>query len=117
LNRVGPSGGLFTSELYQHDRGAATLFIPVEGEVRDIGRVEHVVVPAAELAVVAHRGSLADIDLTYGALGSYVTEHEISVEGPLREYYVRDPHETANPVEWATEIGWPIFRADANPSS
>jgi DNA-binding transcriptional MerR regulator len=112
LDQTGPSGGLYASDLFQQDRGEATVFIPVEGAVRSVGRVEPLVVPAAELAVMSHHGSLDDIDLTYGELGSYTTRHEISVDGPLREYYLRDAHDTPDSSEWETEIGWPIFRAD-----
>jgi DNA-binding transcriptional MerR regulator len=113
LPTTGPAGGLFAGDLYQHDRGQATVFIPVGDTVHPIGRVVPLVVPAAELAIAVHQGSLADVDITYGALGSYATTHEISVEGPLREYYVHDLYDTPNPDEWETEIGWPIFRADA----
>jgi DNA-binding transcriptional MerR regulator len=113
LRRAGPSGGLYAGELFQEDRGKATVFIPVEGGAPEIGRVRLLTVPAAELAVVTHRGALTDIDLTYGELGSYAMRHELSVEGPLREYYLRDPQEAARPEDWVTEIGWPIFRADA----
>lgn len=112
LHATGPSGGLYPSELFQRDRGEATVFIPVHGPVRAIGRVAPVVIPAAELAVISHSGSLADVDLTYGKLGSYATTHEISVDGPLREYYLRGAIDTPDPADWATEIGWPIFRAD-----
>jgi DNA-binding transcriptional MerR regulator len=111
LQQTGPSGGLYASELFQHDRGEAMVFIPVEGALRPTGRVESLVVPGAELAIVTHRGSLADVDLTYGDLGAHVTRHELSVEGPLREYYLRGPHHTLNPDTWVTEVGWPIFRA------
>ena len=52
----------------------------------------------------------SDIDLTYGELGAYVMKHEISVDGPLRENYLRGITETADTAEWDTEIGWPIFR-------
>jgi len=113
LRPTGPSGGLYASELFQHDRGEAIVFIPVEGFVHAVGRVAPYVVPAAELAVVTHHGS--DVDLTYAELGSYTTRHEISVDGPLREYYLRDSHDTPDPAGWETEIGWPIFRADGNP--
>jgi DNA-binding transcriptional MerR regulator len=115
LRATGPSGGLFESELFQHGRGEATVFIPAEGIVRSIGRVIPFIVPAAELAVVMHHGSLTDIDITYGELGAYATVHEISIEGPLREYYLVGANETANPEEWLTEVGWPIFRSDGNP--
>ena len=52
---TGPSGGVYASELFQHDRGEATVFIPVEGSVRAIGRVTPVAIPAAELAVITHQ--------------------------------------------------------------
>jgi DNA-binding transcriptional MerR regulator len=113
LAATGPSGGLFASEIFQHDRGEATVYIPVNGEPRALGRVESLVVPAAELAVVTHHGSLADIDITYGALGSYATRFELSVDAPLREIYVRDAFDTPDENAWETEVGWPIFRADA----
>jgi DNA-binding transcriptional MerR regulator/effector-binding domain-containing protein len=113
LHSTGPGGGVYASELFQHERGEATVFIPVEGGVRAIGRVTPVTVPAAELAVVGHHGSLSDADLSYATLGSYATRHEISIDGPLREYYLRGAADTPDEAEWRTEIGWPIFRADA----
>jgi DNA-binding transcriptional MerR regulator len=111
LHAAGPCGGLYESELLQHDRGQATVFVPVRGPVRAIGRVAPVVIPAAELAVISHPGSLDDVDITYGKLGSYATTHEISVDGPLREYYLRGAIDSPDPAGWSTEICWPIFRA------
>jgi DNA-binding transcriptional MerR regulator/effector-binding domain-containing protein len=115
LRVTGASGGVYASELFQHDHGEATVFIPVEGGVRAIGRVTPVLIPAAELAVISHRGSLSDADLSYATLGSYATRHEISIDGPLREYYLRGAQDTPDEAEWRTEIGWPIFRADSRP--
>ena len=59
-----------------------------------------------------HDGPLAGIDLTYGELGAYVMRHEIGVDGPLREHYVRGLLDTDDESDWVTEIGWPIFRSD-----
>jgi DNA-binding transcriptional MerR regulator len=115
LHATGPSGGLYGSELFQHGRGQATVFIPVEGMVRSIGRVVPFIVPAAELAVLLHQGPPTDIDITYGELGAYAAAHEISIEGPLREYYLVDAQETPDSEKWKTEIGWPIFRSDGEP--
>ncbi len=112
LRATGPSGGLYQSELFQHGRGEATVFIPVDGAMRSIGRVVPFTVPAAELVVLTHAGTLDDVDITYGELGSYATTHEISIEGPLREYYLVGANESPNAATWRTEIGWPIFRSD-----
>ena len=49
------------------------------------------------------------MDRAYGALAAYVTDHALGVEGPIREYYLIGPHETADENQWRTEIGWPIF--------
>jgi effector-binding domain-containing protein len=102
---------MYAGEIFQHGRGEATVFIPILGAARAVGRVEHLVVPTAELAVVLHRGSLSDIDLTYGELGAHVMRHEISVEGALREYYLVGFLDAEEPDRWETEIGWPIFRS------
>jgi hypothetical protein len=67
---AGPPAGVYASEIFQHGRGDATVFIPTDGTARAVGRVERLVVPPAELAIMLHRGSLADGDLTYGELGA-----------------------------------------------
>jgi effector-binding domain-containing protein len=107
-----PIGGLFATELLEDELGEALVYVPVDGEVRPVGRIDAVVVPGAELAVAVHRGPLQSIDLTYGDLGTYAERHEIGVDGPLREFYLRSPLDVAEDDEWVTEVGWPIFRAD-----
>jgi DNA-binding transcriptional MerR regulator/effector-binding domain-containing protein len=112
LSTTGPCGGLYAGEIFQHGRGQATVFLPVSGSVRTVGRVVSLVIPAAELAVMRHDGALENIDLTYGELGGYVMRHEIGVDGPLRENYLRGFLDSDDPGQWETEIAWPIFRSD-----
>jgi DNA-binding transcriptional MerR regulator len=113
LTPTGVPGALFGFEIFARDHGAATVFIPVDGDVRLVGRVRPMMIPAAELAVTRHHGPHDDIDLDYSALGEYATRHEISVEGPLREYYDRFYWDTKDSTQWLTTLCWPIFRADA----
>jgi DNA-binding transcriptional MerR regulator/effector-binding domain-containing protein len=115
LEPSGPPGGMFASELFQDGRGEATVFIPVAGEVRSIGRVAPLTMPGAELAVTVHRGGLSGIDIAYGQLAAYVMSHEIAVDGPLRERYPLGLLDTPDSECWETEIGWPVFRADGRP--
>jgi DNA-binding transcriptional MerR regulator len=112
LRPSSPSGGLFSSDIFQHERGEAVVFIPIDGDLRAIGRIASMVIPAAELAVMVHCGSHTEIDVTYGALGTYVTEHALGVDGPVREYYPVDAHSADDATLWRTEIGWPIFRIE-----
>ena len=107
LVRTGAPGGTFAMELFELERGEATVFVPIAGEVRAVGRTELSTIPAAELAITEHRGAHHDIDVSYGALGAYVTAHAIGVEGPVRESYLVDSRSPA--AEWRTELGWPVF--------
>jgi DNA-binding transcriptional MerR regulator len=110
LPTAGPAGGIFSNELFCHELGQATIFVPCHGVVRPIGRVIPLVVPAAELATTVHDGPYADIDRAYGALATHVTRHALAIDGPIREYYLVGQHETSDESEWRTEIGWPIFQ-------
>lgn len=113
MRASGPAGGIFAGELFTDERGQATVFVPTASEVPRLGRVEPVLVPAAELAVTEHRGSLADVDRAYGALAAYVASHELRVDGPIREYYLVGRQDTADENAWRTEICWPIFSTGA----
>jgi DNA-binding transcriptional MerR regulator len=107
---AGPAGGIFSNALFSDARGEATIFMPCGGAVRPMGRVVPLVVPAAELAMIMHAGPHTDIDLAYGALASYVAQHALAIDGPIREYYVVGPHDTSDETAWRTEIGWPVFQ-------
>jgi DNA-binding transcriptional MerR regulator len=106
----GPGGAMYANDLFSHERGEATVFLPCDAPVRATGRVTALVVPEVELALTVHPGPHSDdIDLAYGSLATYVTDHALAVEGPIREYYPVGPHETSDEAQWRTEIGWPIF--------
>lgn len=110
-----PAGGIFSTDLFTHERGPATIFVPCAGPLRPMGRVDALVVPAVELATIVHRGPHTNIDLAYGTLGAYVAEHALAVDGPIREYYPVGRHQSAQPAEWRTEICWPIFHTGPAP--
>jgi DNA-binding transcriptional MerR regulator len=109
LTATGPVGGLYDNELFTHERGDVAVYIPV-AHPPTRGAVQPMVIPAGELAVTVHHGPHDDIDVTYAALGTYVTEHALAVAGPVHEIYLVGPRDTDNSAAWRTEIGWPIFR-------
>jgi DNA-binding transcriptional MerR regulator len=106
----GPSGGLYPTELYTHEIGEVTLFVPVVGRLRNVGDVFARELPPAELAVAVHRGALREADRTYAPLGTHVVERAIAVSGPIRESYVTTSDDVGDESQLVTEIGWPIFR-------
>lgn len=107
--RDGPDSALYSSEFFEEEVGDVVAFVPISGEATPPGRVELLDVPAAELAVSLHRGSFEDLDQAYAALGAYVAERAIGVEGPIREHYVVSPYDTRDHAKYQTEVGWPVF--------
>ena len=106
---AGHGGAIYANDLFSYARGEATVFVPCAEPVRATGRISRLVVPEVELAVTVHAGAHTDADLAYGSLATYVTDHALAVEGPIREYYVSGPNDTPDEDQWRTEIGWPIF--------
>ncbi|RAG81966.1 MerR family transcriptional regulator [Streptacidiphilus pinicola] len=115
LASEGPAGGIFSTDLFTHERGPATIFVPCTGPLRPMGRVDALVIPAVELATIVHRGPHSNIDLAYGTLGAYVAEHALAVDGPIREYYPVGRRESSDTAQWRTEICWPIFHTGPAP--
>jgi len=105
-------GGLYDRALFLESRGSATLFAPAPDSAHPPAGVRAEVLPQAEFAVLTHAGGHDGIDRSYGALGSYVNEHLISHQGPIREHYLGAT--PAAPFTFtATEICWPIFSTTA----
>lgn len=117
LSRSGPDGALYPGEWFEDEVGDVVAFMPVSGDVdvKRAGRAQPYVVPAAELAVLLHRGPLRDLDQTFAALGAFVFERAIAVDGPIREYYLVTSFETQDEASLQTEVAWPIFQTAVQP--
>jgi len=113
MRATGPAAGMFAGELFADECGEATVFVPTANEIPRLGRVEPIVVPAAELATIEHTGSLADVDRAYGALAAHVASHELQLDGPIREHYLVGRQDTADEKQWRTEVCWPVFSTGA----
>jgi DNA-binding transcriptional MerR regulator len=113
LTPSGAAGGVYADELFADGRGQATVYLPVDRDLPELGRVRVRELPPAELAVVTHAGPEAGIDRAYGALATYVTRHALAVAGPIREFYPVGRQQSADAGAWRTEIGWPIFETGA----
>jgi effector-binding domain-containing protein len=111
----GPPGAVIANEFFSDERGEITMFLPVAGSVRPVGRVAPTLLPGTELATIVHRGSHDDVDRSYGALASYVSQRALAVDGPIRERYLVGRHDTPHETRWRTEIGWPIFDTADSP--
>ena len=112
--RGGPNGALYPSELFEEEVGEVTAFIPVAATTEGAGsappgRVQIVEIPGAEYALAIHEGAFANLDQTYGALGTYVAEREIGLRGTIRENYLVTFEQTEDESAHRTEVCWPVF--------
>ena len=109
VTALGTPGGYYADELFTEELGEATVFIPVRAGMAAAGRVRTLELPAGEWAVTTHVGHHGGIDRTYGALGTYVSERLLAIDGPVRENYLGDNQDG----QAVTEICWPIFRTSS----
>jgi DNA-binding transcriptional MerR regulator/effector-binding domain-containing protein len=115
IDIVGSSGALYAQEFFEVEFGEVIAFVPIRGDRSNTfrGRAQLFEVPASDLAVMTHYGSFADLDRTYGALGTIVAERGIGIEGPIREHYLVTETETEDVSQHRTEVGWPVARTVA----
>jgi DNA-binding transcriptional MerR regulator len=109
---AGPPGGIFDHELFADEVGECTVYLPVVAAIESRGRAVAIALPRRSLAIATHRGPHRDIDLTYAALGTHVTEQQIDAGGPVHERYLTSELDGADPQHWRTEVGWPITVTD-----
>jgi DNA-binding transcriptional MerR regulator len=102
-----PGGGLYATELFTDEIGESVIYVPISKPLEGSGRVRTIEIPAAELAVVEHRGALAGSGASYAALGKYVAERALGAGGPIRERYAEVLGTTTEDTV-LTEICWPI---------
>lgn len=108
LAPTGPGGALYDHAFFEQSRGEVVAFVPVTATPTARDGVGPFVVPAARLAVARHAGPFDDLDRTYGSLGTAVTEAGLGTAGPIRERYLVSPAESADPLDWRTEVCWPV---------
>jgi DNA-binding transcriptional MerR regulator len=105
--RGGPDAALYSTGFFEAHVGDVVAFVPVTRDIAVVNPVELVDIPAADLAVLVHRGPFADLDQAYAALGTFVAERVLAVDGPIREHYL-DPDADDDPDALCTEVCWPI---------
>jgi DNA-binding transcriptional MerR regulator len=108
-HRAGPDGALYFGEFFTADAGEVVAFVPVASDARGAGRAERFELPATELAVTVHCGPGGGLDETYGALGTFVAERAIGLDGPIRENYLVTADDTDDESRHRTEVCWPVF--------
>jgi hypothetical protein len=104
LQTTGPAGEIFSDELFTEARGEATVFVPRTDRLQPIGRINPVIVPAAELATIVHLGTHTEIDRSYGALAT-CRRARARDPGAAMGVLPHRPRQHPDQAEWRTRIG------------
>ncbi|WP_433205197.1 MerR family transcriptional regulator [Dactylosporangium sp. CS-047395] len=104
---AGPAGCTYSTEFFEQDEGDVVAFVPVLPGVLG-GDPRALTLPARRYAVAVHAGPFSDCDLTYGALGAHVAEHDKALPEPIVEQYLVGPQHTDDPERYRTEVCWPV---------
>jgi DNA-binding transcriptional MerR regulator len=84
----------------------------VSGAPQDEAAWVRACLPAGELlACVIYRGDYPQIGSAFATLGRWLLASGYEATGPCREVYHRSPAHTDNPVEYVTEIQYPVTQA------
>jgi hypothetical protein len=70
------------------------------GEAHDFAVTHAEAARHDELAITVRVGNDSDIGRDYGSPATNVADHALTVEGPIREYYVVGPNETPDESLW-----------------
>ncbi|MEV0683771.1 MerR family transcriptional regulator [Nocardia sp. NPDC050378] len=111
----GIAGATYSTEFFTDESGEVSAYLPLPAGTKLLPPpgLELTDMPARRYAVAVHTGAFDDFDRTYGALGSYVAEHdEALADEPIRERYLVGPQHTDNPAEYRTEVCWPITEGE-----
>ncbi|MBT3166230.1 MerR family transcriptional regulator [Streptomyces sp. Vc74B-19] len=103
-----PPGGRYAHELFTEGHGHATVYLPAEAPLPPDApdTVRELLLPGRTAAVATHQGPHDDLDLTYGAVGSYAARHGLRSRDLVEEVYLVGPRDTDQPERWRTLVAW-----------
>lgn len=81
--------------------------IPVKGPVTAPEGMVYREIPAEEAVTAIHKGHYRDIEPTYHAIFAWMKANGKNMNGPIRETYLNDPHQTQE-AELLTEVAIPV---------
>ena len=109
-----PPGGRYDHRLFTEGHGPATVYLPADAPLPPgaPATVRELHLPRRTAAVATHCGRHDDLDLTYGAVGSFAARHGLRSQAVVEEVYLVGPRDTDQPDRWRTLVAWLIVPED-----
>ncbi|MFH8693736.1 MerR family transcriptional regulator [Streptomyces chartreusis] len=110
-----PAGGRYEHELFTEGHGRATVYLPADVPLPPGApdTVRELRLPRRTAVVATHLGPHDDLDLTYGAVGSFAARNGLRAQSIVEEVYLVGPRDTDEPDRWRTLVAW-LVEPDAD---
>ncbi|GGX66351.1 MerR family transcriptional regulator [Streptomyces minutiscleroticus] len=114
-----PPGGRYEHELFTEGHGRATVYLPAEVPLspKAPATVRELQLPRRTAAVAVHTGPHDDLDLTYGAVGSFAARNGLRSQDLVEEVYLVGPRDTGHPDRWRTLVAWLVAPDTGRPAA
>ncbi len=111
LRPAGPPLSIYHAPPAEEDELEIEWCAPCGRTLAGRGPIEGRELPAGTVACVVHAGPYEEVGPCYGALVQWMQSHGHAEAGPPREVYLVGHAQTKDPLEFRTEIQWPIESA------
>jgi len=80
----------------------------VDGLVSGVGEVEGGEIGGCKAVYTLHQGAYTELHEAYDAMQAWMKDHGKTAAIPPFELYVTDPGKVPDPMQWKTEVFWPV---------
>lgn len=82
--------------------------LPVASRTEGEGEVLAELLPGGPTAVATHRGPYEQLSGAHAAVQQWIEDNGHRARGAPWELYVTDPADEPNPINWRTDVFWPM---------
>jgi AraC family transcriptional regulator len=82
--------------------------LPIAARVEGEGDVLAELLPGGRIAMTTHRGPYERLVDAHAAVQQWIEANGLQANGPPWEVYVTDPADEPDPMNWRTDVFWPI---------
>lgn len=102
------SGATFHDEGFQEQDVDIELWMTVAAPFTEHDGLRYREIPAQDVVTATMTGSYDQVGTVTAALGDWIAEHDLELDGPMFDVYRVGPGQETDPARWVTEICQPV---------
>lgn len=102
------AGATFHDEGYQEQDVDVEVWMEVAGPFEGHDDLRFRELPAREVAAATMTGPYEQVGAVTAALGDWIAEHDLELDGPMFDIYRVGPAQETDPARWVTEVCQPV---------